>query len=275
MLSSRSFVRTLVFAGATAALLAPEALADGRGRPHAPPVRPAYSWGVGFGWGYPSPWFWPGLGYYPAGLWPAYAWAYPYPWAVAADPSASIRVQVKPAQTEVFVDGRYAGVADEFDGLFQRLQVAPGEHTLELYLEGYRSARQDLHIESGESYKIRHEMEPLAPGEEAPPRPAPIAAEPATEASAPRGAAPERRAGSVEDFGVLVLHARPGEVEVTIDGERWPVSEGALTVHLAAGPHRLELRCPGYEPFAAQVEIEPGQESPLNVMLTPAKGGAL
>jgi len=273
-MSSSRFVRTLLGAAAVAALVAPEAIAQGRGRPHAAPVRPAYSWGVGVGWGYPYAWFWPGLGYYPGGFWPAYAWAYPYPWAVATDPSASIRVQVKPAETEVFVDGHYAGAADEFDGLFQRLEVAPGPHTLELYLAGYRSARQDLHVESGQSYKVRYDMQPLAPGEEAPVRPVPPATpEASAEVRAPRTSAPER--GAPAGFGVLVLHARPDGVEVTIDGQPWSVHAGALTVHLPAGPHRLELRCPGYDPFAAQVEIAPGEESPLNVMLAPAKGGAL
>ena len=43
-----------------------------------------------------------------------------YPFAVR--PNADVRVQVAPKQTEVFVDGFYAGTAGDFDGVFKRLK---------------------------------------------------------------------------------------------------------------------------------------------------------
>src|SRR4029077_11023494 len=50
--------------------------------------------------------------------------AYPY----SVWPTADVRVEVVPKQTEVFVDGFYAGTADDFDGVFQRLHTTPGGH---------------------------------------------------------------------------------------------------------------------------------------------------
>jgi len=53
-------------------------------------------------------------------------------------PEASLKLEVKPKEAEVYIDGYYAGIVDDFDGAFQRLHVDPGEHEIELYLDGYR-----------------------------------------------------------------------------------------------------------------------------------------
>ncbi len=53
---------------------------------------------------------------------------------------SSVRLQVKPTQTEVYVDGAYTGLVDNYDGLFQRLHLPPGEHEIELYLGGTRAS---------------------------------------------------------------------------------------------------------------------------------------
>src|SRR3954447_10948038 len=64
---------------------------------------------------------------------------YPYPYGVypyrvspfgvypyGAQREADVRVEVTPKQTEVYVDGYFAGVADDFDGVFKRLHTTPG-----------------------------------------------------------------------------------------------------------------------------------------------------
>ena len=53
---------------------------------------------------------------------------------------SSLRLQISPRDTEVFVDGYYAGIVDDFDGFIQRLHLEPGEHTIQLYLTGHRTA---------------------------------------------------------------------------------------------------------------------------------------
>jgi len=40
---------------------------------------------------------------------------------------ASVRLDVSPRDAEVYVDGYYAGVVDDFDGILQRLRVEPGQ----------------------------------------------------------------------------------------------------------------------------------------------------
>ena len=73
-----------------------------------------------------SPWY---PGYYGYGsYYPAY-YQYPiYGPGRYYDQSGSVRLQVSPREAQVFVDGYFAGAVDDFDGVFQRLNIAPGEH---------------------------------------------------------------------------------------------------------------------------------------------------
>jgi hypothetical protein len=120
-------------------------------------------WGPGFygsgpGWYGFDPYF-----YYP-GL---------VPYGRVDDGRSSLRLQVSPRQAEVFVDGYRAGTVDDYDGFGQRLQLPPGGHRIEIYLAGYRTVSEALLFSPGHDHKIKLTMEPLAPGEAAPPRPGP------------------------------------------------------------------------------------------------------
>ena len=84
-----------------------------------------------------------------------------------------------PRETEVFVDGYFAGVVDDFDGFAQRLRLDPGEHEVTLFLEGHRPLTRKMLFTVGQTFKVQHEMEPLGAGEPAPQRPVPTAKPPA------------------------------------------------------------------------------------------------
>ena len=202
-------------------------------------------------------------------------WYYPYGWyppfalgqAYGAD--ASLRLQVSPRETEVFVDGYYAGTVDDFDGLFQRLHLEAGEHDIELYLQGHRTARQKIYLQPGGTFRIRHTMEPLAAGEA--PEPRPVAPPPGAgrgPGAPTRGAVPPRTSPSA-DFGTLALRVQPGDADVLIDGERWegPASDEQLVLQIASGRHRLEIRREGYGTYTSEVEVRSGETATLNVSL--------
>jgi len=129
-------------------------------------------WGFGFSWGYP--------------YWGAYAWGYPYVWGGygggyvgggydSGDYQGGARLEVKPRQTEVFVDGYYAGVVDNFDGFSQKLKLEPGEHEVTLFLDGYRPLTRRMLFTAGQTIRVEHQMEPLGAGEPPPQRPVPTA----------------------------------------------------------------------------------------------------
>ncbi len=247
--------------------------ADSSARPRHGSRHPVYR---GPGVAFSGAFFWPGWGPYSPYGYPYYAawWGgYPYPYAQPIGERVAVRLQVKPVDTDVYVDGHYAGKVDEFDGFFQRLHVSPGEHVIELYLDGHEAVREDLYASPGTTYKIRHEMLPLAAGEAPSERPRPREPEPTTAVTS-EGApqAPQDEAPSAPGFGVLVVRTRPDRAGVWIDGEPWPAATAPeLVVHLPAGRHVIEVRDPGHGTFSTEVDIEAGQTTPLNVKLAPSE----
>lgn len=128
-------------------------IVGGRGHIYAPYFYDPF-WGP-----YPYPY-----GAYPYGV-------YPY----GARREADVRVDVTPKQTEVYVDGFYAGVVDDFDGVFKRLHTTPGGHAITLHLEGYRTVTEHIYVSPDRTYKLHDTMQKLAAGEtsDAPPLPPP------------------------------------------------------------------------------------------------------
>jgi hypothetical protein len=192
---------------------------------------------------------------------------YPGPYGRGAyDLTSSVRLQVTPTTADVFVDGYYAGKVDEFDGTFQRLRVEPGEHEIQLFLPGHRLHSQKVYLQPGNTFKVRHTMERLAPGEAEPLRPESLAA-PRPGAAPP---APHDRRASGSDAGSVTLRVQPGDATILIDGQRWnAASDEPLTVQLDAGPHTVEVRKAGFRGYITEVNVEPGRSLPLNISLSP------
>jgi hypothetical protein len=101
----------------------------------------------------------------------------PYPYSAAypdgACLSGKVRVLATPEQADVYVDGFYAGVVDDFDGALQRLPVTPGGHAITLYLEGYRTVTRHIAVTADSTVTLKITMHNVGPGEvsELPPPP--------------------------------------------------------------------------------------------------------
>jgi hypothetical protein len=184
------------------------------------------------------------------------------------DFESSLRLQVTPRETEVFVDGYFAGQVDDFDGRFQRLRIQPGEHELTLYLEGHRKVTQQVLVQPRATFRIRYTMSPLAPGDVPDVRPP---APPARRDGEP----PSARPGAPGDsYGALAIRVQPADANVLIDGERWEgtTTNEPLVVQLTAGSHRVEVQKDGYRAYATRVDIRRGETSPINVSLSREEG---
>jgi hypothetical protein len=70
----------------------------------------------------------------------------------------SIRLKVKPADAQVYVDGYYMGVIDSFDGAFQRLSIEDGSHKVEVRAEGYEPVQFDVMVTPGETITYKGEL---------------------------------------------------------------------------------------------------------------------
>jgi PEGA domain-containing protein len=197
---------------------------------------------------------------------------------------ASLRVQVTPRDTEVFIDNYYAGTADDFDGLFQRLHLEPGAHDITLYREGYRTVRQRVYIQPTGTFRLRYMMVPLGPGEIADPRPAEpppppqqnrFPPQPPGGAPSPQGAYPPPQGpypppGNRAESASLSIRVQPASAEVFIDGERWQGAPGdeRLVVQVAPGLHHVEARSDGYRTYQSDITVRPGETSTVNISLS-------
>ena len=204
--------------------------------------------------------------------------AYPYWYFPVFDNRAELHIRVAPEAAEdaaVYVDGFYAGVVDDFNGVFQGLPLTPGGHSVTLFLEGYRTIRRNIYLSPGSTFNLRETMQPLPTGEVAdppevaPPVPPPPAGTYQTPVTPPRSPLPSPTpATSATGVGMLDLRVEPADIEVRIDGKPWlSADEGHFVVQLSVGKHRLELRKTGTFLIATDVEIGDGETNTLELRL--------
>ena len=85
-----------------------------------------------------------------------------------------VRTPITPKQAEVYVDGFYAGTADDFDGVFKRFTSCRGVHAITLHLPGYRTITHDLYVRPDSTVKVSDTMERLESGQASAPPPEPM-----------------------------------------------------------------------------------------------------
>jgi hypothetical protein len=191
---------------------------------------------------------------------PVEASQYPYPPPPSYVPGSALRFEITPKEAEVFADGTFAGIVDEFDGVFQRLYLPSGQHEITIYRDGFRTVHQTVYLAPNASFKIRYTMERLAPGDVPEPRPVPPAP------PLPESFGPELQQSI---YGTLAVRVAPRAAVVLIDGELWqrPQRQEGLVVQLPEGLHRVEVTSDGYESFSSDVSIRRGETASLNVSL--------
>ncbi len=161
--------------------------------PHSVYVAPGYGYGYGYGRRYyygPTglgyyfydPWSWYGYGgwggyygstwgayygvgpgyygsvfpgYYGAGYGGGYGGVYAGPsgWSIG-----SVRLKVEPRDAEVYVDGYYAGIVDDFDGIWQQLRLDDGGHRIEVRKPGLTTLTFDVMVQPGRTITYRGDM---------------------------------------------------------------------------------------------------------------------
>jgi hypothetical protein len=256
-----------------------------------------------------SPWGFAGLGfgsyygglYDPFGPWySGYYGSYGYPYGSTYPVSSStfgfdgaLRLKVKPRTAQVYVDGYYAGIVDDFDGTFQRLRLPPGQHEITIYLSGYHTVRQHIFTTPDNTFKLKYDMEKLGPDDQPEPRPVPPPTPqqmgPPPQQGSPYPQNPSGRSGrhqpqqppQTQDprgtpppagqpaFGTLAIRVQPLDADLLVDGQRWqgPQQNDSLLIELPEGRHTLEVRKAGFRTYVTEADIHPGETTSVNISL--------
>jgi hypothetical protein len=114
---------------------------------------PSFSvfFGAGSGYRYGAPYYGRVYGYVPA---PVYGAPIYY---------GDVRLRVRPREAQVFVDGYYAGIVDDFDGVFQRLTLTVGPHDIEIEGPGLEPQVFHVMVDPARTIDVRADLYPAVP----------------------------------------------------------------------------------------------------------------
>ena len=121
------------------------------------------AFGVGLGVGaYTYPY---GYGYsrYGYGYPRYYGYSSGYSGGYVRSGHARLRIVDDARGAEVYVDGYYAGIVDDFDGVFQHLELQPGAHQIEIRAPGFAPIVFDMQAIDGRTITYRAQMVPYRP----------------------------------------------------------------------------------------------------------------
>lgn len=113
-----------------------------------------YGYGAfGLGYFYYDPYTWYPGGYYYDSYYPGRAYGYydsRYRYGIG-----SLRIDVRPRDAEVYVDGYFAGRVDDFDGTFQALDLEEGPYRIEIVMPGFETLDFNIRIQPGRKITYR------------------------------------------------------------------------------------------------------------------------
>ncbi len=127
-----------------------------------------------YGSGYP---FYPYRSVYPlyGSVYPFYGGGYPiyqdsyrsYSYDVAPSdygaPYGGVRLDIDQPQAEVYADGVYAGLVDDFNGTSSPLLLEPGTHRIEVRAPGFEPLTFDVNVARGQDVVYRRTLQPASP----------------------------------------------------------------------------------------------------------------
>jgi len=216
-----------------------------RGQHHHGHFFPSFFLGAGFG----AVFLFVIYGYY---TYPYYL----YPYALsppATQPYGDLEIQVTPEDVEIYVEGRFIGLARDFKG-FARVLVPSGSHVVEFRYRG-SSYSIRVYVAPGLTSVVSGDFKPI-----------------------PRSLKEFFTPPSYRYFptiyhqkstGLLKLNAEPGSALIYIDGKSLATANqlknGAIA--LPAGAHNIKVAAPGYSSYEGKVNIPENDKTELQIYL--------
>ncbi len=173
----------------------------------------------------------------------------------------ALDLDIRPETAEIYIDGSYVGVADQFDGFPTYLWLEEGTYEIAFYKEGYETIFRQYTIYPGVTIDVRDRMRP---GEAVRPAGAGLAVEQPPASMAQPPAVPS-------SMGRIAIVATPGDAAVYLDGhfvgtaaEIAELSDGLI---VESGDHMIEIIRPGYENQRVPVALAANERIDLQLDL--------
>ena len=185
----------------------------------------------------------------------------------------ALDLDLRPKKTEIYVDGAYVGVADQFDGFPRYLWLDEGTYELAFYKEGYQTIFRQYTIFPGVTIAVDDRMQP---GQAVLPTPPASAYSPAAEPDPELEGGAESGdmlppAGFTDDGGRVVVTASPSDAAVYLDGHFVGIAAelAELTAGLMVEPgdHLVDVIRPGYESQRLPLSVAAGERVELELAL--------
>jgi hypothetical protein len=258
------------------------------------------SWRGSWWWDpYPYGWGWYGVwgpmgGYY-------YDSPERYRYSSTRDQAGALDLDLSPERAEVYVDGRYVGHADDFDGFPTYLWLPKGTYDVVFYRQGYETIARQYSIYPGLVIDVEDRM---VPGESKKPeeliskstvnrderlrrdreRAEAVGEYGERESWREREGAvdsegrwrdrvrdpgqdrPSGRSDEAREAAVLRLEIEPQDAAVYLDGRLLRGDAGG-SIELAAGNHTIEVVRPGFQPEKREFQARAGDQLDLVIEL--------
>jgi hypothetical protein len=113
---------------------------------------PYYRYPYSYGYPYGSYAYGSRYGYYPYGGYGGYGYGAGV--GYGGEVYGGVRIEDAPQDAQVYVDGYYAGIVDDFDGPFQRLELESGAHQIEIRAPGLPPMTYDVNVQPGRTLNL-------------------------------------------------------------------------------------------------------------------------
>lgn len=80
------------------------------------------------------------------------------PGATVPKITSSLRLDIEPRRAAVFLDGRYVGHVDQFDGKSSPMLMSPGKHRVKIELPGYQTFETEVNLLPDQKSELKTEL---------------------------------------------------------------------------------------------------------------------
>lgn len=161
-----------------------------------------------------------------------------------ANATGMLKTKVSPSDAGVYVDGKYVGHADQFNGPGQKLYITPGEHEVRFSIAYYQDFSTKVNVQANQTTVIQQS---LSRSDEQLPKP---------------------------PFGRIKIHVQPlAKTAVIVNGRMAGHADQAngpgQVMVVEAGHYKVELVHAGYKPHVSEFDIAGNETKSITATLEP------